>query len=380
MAAPFAERIRHKLQRQQAQQGDPGPAKEVYPKRSSSEHLRELGPEYVAHVFWEQLHCDRMLQRQGLSERQCRLAEIQVVGRLVAPRSERGTVGWFARTALAELMPGSVHTVNKDRLYRISDKLYEHRVAIEAELAARERELFTLQETIYFEGLAANNGKAARGYSRDHRPDRKQVVGRSGAGWRRLSQGARGVQGHHQRRDHHGADARQPGPPDQCSERGGGATVVMDRGLATDENLAVLRKRGQHYIVTTEQSQRRFPPAQLVSAGAVDRGRGQNDAHRAYPGGHFVQPALELETGLNRTSDAGGDLDENVVLIMDHDLELLAGDGALLDTDPQGLLQERHHGPSEQAFEAECPIVTTVRSPTCGQNRRTGPQPRNGTE
>ncbi len=51
-------------------------------------------------------------------------------------------------------------------------------------MAARERELFTLQETIilydlsstYFEGLAANNEKAARGYSRDHRPDRKQVV------------------------------------------------------------------------------------------------------------------------------------------------------------------------------------------------------------
>ena len=184
LAAPFAERIRHKQQRRRAQQEGQGPAKEVYPERSGSEHIRELGPEYVAHVFWERLHCDQLLQRCGLSQRQCRLAEIQVVGRLLAPRSERGTVGWFARTALAELMPGSVASVNKDALYRISDQLYAHRVAIETGLAARERELFALQETIilydlsstYFEGIAARNEKAEHGYSRDHRPDCKQVV------------------------------------------------------------------------------------------------------------------------------------------------------------------------------------------------------------
>ena len=33
-------------------------------------------------------------------------------------------------------------------------------------------------------------------------------------------------------------------------------TVIMDRGLATDENLELLRKRGEHYIVTTSQSER----------------------------------------------------------------------------------------------------------------------------
>ena len=185
LAAPFAERIRSKQQRQQAQRDGHGPAKEVYPERSSSELIRELGPEYVAHVFWEQLHCDQILQRCGFSGRQCRLAEIQVVGRLLAPRSELGTVGLVcARTALARVtMPGSVSRVT-DALYRVSDQLYEHRVAIETELAARERELFALDETIvlydlsstYFEGLAARNEKAEHGYSRDHRPDCKQVV------------------------------------------------------------------------------------------------------------------------------------------------------------------------------------------------------------
>ena len=265
LAAPFAERIRHKQQRQQAQLGDHGPAKKVYLARSSSEQLRELGPEYVAHVFWQQLHCDQILKRQGLSERQCRLAEIQVVGRLVAPRSERGTVAWFARTALDELMPSSVHSVNKDRLYRISDTLYEHRIAIEAELAARERELFALEETIilydlsstYFEGIAANNKKAARGYSRDHRPDCKQVVVGlvlDGEGFPKAHEvftgNSKDENTMQQMLD--SLDRRRSGTAGWPS----GATVVMDRGLATADNLELLRKRGHHYFVTTQQSER----------------------------------------------------------------------------------------------------------------------------
>jgi transposase len=48
----------------------------------------------------------------------------------------------------------------------------------------KERTLFSLKESIllydltstYFEGLCLSNAKAKRGYSRDSRPDRKQVV------------------------------------------------------------------------------------------------------------------------------------------------------------------------------------------------------------
>ena len=270
LAAPFAERIRSKQQRQQAQQDGNGPAKEVYPERSSSELLRELGPEYVAHVFWEHLRCDQILQRSGFSQRQCRLAEIQVVGRLLAPRSELGTVGWFARTALAELMPGSMRTVTKDALYRVSDQLYEHRVAIETELAARERELFALDETIilydlsstYFEGIAARNEKADHGYSRDHRPDCKQVVVGlvlDGEGFPKAHEVFTGNTKDEtsMARMLASLDCRTTGAVGWPSQ----PTVIMDRGIATDENLELLRQRGQHYIVTTPQSQRRelFP-------------------------------------------------------------------------------------------------------------------------
>ena len=288
LAAPFAESIRSKQQRQQAQRDGNGPAKEVYPERSSSEHIRELGPEYVAHVFWGHLHCDQILQRCGFSQRQCRLAEIQVVGRLLAPRSELGTVGWFGRTALGELMPGSVRSVTKDGLYRVSDQLYEHRVAIETELAARERELFALDETIilydlsstYFEGIAAGNEKAEHGYSRDHRGDCKQVViglVLDGEGFPKAHEVFTGntKDENSLARMLDSLDRRTAGAAGWPSQ----PTVIMDRGLATDDNLKLLRKRGHHYIVTTSQSERhelfpkidraRYVPVKVNAKGKV---------------------------------------------------------------------------------------------------------------
>ena len=62
--------------------------------------------------------------------------------------------------------------------------MHAQRVAIEAALAEREKTLFSLDQTVFlydvtstfFEGLALANPKAKRGYSRDHRPDCKQVV------------------------------------------------------------------------------------------------------------------------------------------------------------------------------------------------------------
>ena len=73
--------------------------------------------------------------------------------------------------------------VNDDRLYRALDRLLPHKQALEQHLRRRLGELFALEYDLllydvtstYFEGLAERNPLAQRGYSRDHRPDCKQV-------------------------------------------------------------------------------------------------------------------------------------------------------------------------------------------------------------
>ena len=260
LAREFAERIERKQLKRQTEASLRGEVGEVYLEKSETDHCRELGPEYVGHSFWKRLGMDRILRELGFTEKQCLLSEVQVVGRLVCPRSELGTVGWFERTALGELMEGRLKGLNEDLLYRVSDRLYRRREEIEVRLAQRERELFSLDETIilydftstYFEGLAGGNEKAEYGYSRDHRPDQKQVVVGLVLDREGFPKAHTVLKG----------NTRDPktlgGILDVLDKRveDRRVTVVIDRGLATEKNLEIVKGRGYTYIVATRQSER----------------------------------------------------------------------------------------------------------------------------
>jgi transposase len=261
LARQVAERVERKRQRGARQAGFKGQPLEVYPELSSSGQVRQLGPEYVGQAFYRKLGVDGILQEVGFSPKQRGLAQVQVLGRLVEPHSELATVSWYGRSALGELMDGELAAgIGEDELYRVTDKLYARRRQIEEALRQRERTLFALGETIvlydlsstYFEGLAVGCHKAKRGYSRDHRGDCLQVV----VGLVLDEQGyakAHGVfEGN--RRDAGTLEAmlqRLEGIAPQP-----GATVVMDRGLATKKNLEVLRARGYQYIVAMTAQER----------------------------------------------------------------------------------------------------------------------------
>jgi transposase len=109
---------------------------------------------------------------------------ILVLGRLMDPSSElRLAEHVYEHTALAELLGVPVEKVNDDRLYRALDALLPHKEALEQHLKARLGALFDLTYDLllydvtstYFEGQCEANPQAQRGYSRDHRPDCKQV-------------------------------------------------------------------------------------------------------------------------------------------------------------------------------------------------------------
>ena len=156
----------------------------VDPTQVSTERHREAGPVHVGYWFWQRLDLDRILGACGLSATVRRRACAMVLNRLIAPASEHAMPAWLRRTALGDLLGTNFDAIAEDPLYEVLDKLHPHRAAIEAALVERERSLFNLDITIYlydltstyFEGACARNPKAKRGYSRDHRPDCKQVV------------------------------------------------------------------------------------------------------------------------------------------------------------------------------------------------------------
>jgi transposase len=211
--------------------------------------------------MWQQLGLKQILQAAGLPERACRLSEAMTLNRLIFPLSEHAMPDWIRSTALADVLGTDFSGLNDEALYRNLDRLHPQREAIERELGEREKTLFRLDDTLYlydltstyFEGQAAGNPQAKRGYSRDKRPDCKQVlVGLvlDGEGFPKAHEVFEG-----NRQDR----STLPEMLESLERRTGkqpGATVVVDRGMAYDENLQEIRVRGYHYLVAGRQPER----------------------------------------------------------------------------------------------------------------------------
>ncbi len=246
------------------QRREPEPAAElvtVDAERIELEQAREAGPVHVGHQMWRRLGMGEILRRAGLSERSCRLSEAMTLNRLICPLSERAMPDWVRGTAAGDILGEDFRPLQEDALYRNLDRLHPNREPIERELMERERALFNLQETVYlydltstyFEGQAEANPQAKRGYSRDKRPDCKQVV----VG---LVLDGEGFPKAHEVFDGNVQDrATVDQMLDALERRTGqkvGSTVVLDRGMAYEENLEQIRQRQYHYIVAGRQSER----------------------------------------------------------------------------------------------------------------------------
>jgi transposase len=233
----------------------------IHTAQVRSEDVREAGPVHVGHQVWQMLTLDPILAAAGLSRRARLLTEVMTLNRLVRPASEHAMPDWIRRTALADLLATDFSTLNDEALYRNLDRLHPQRAAIEQALAARERTLFNLDDTIYlydltstyFEGQCPHNPQARRGYSRDHRPDCKQVV----VG---LVVDRDGFPKAHEVFDGNRVDrttvADMLTTLQARTGQRGGATVVVDRGMAFADNLKEITDRGHHYLVASRQAER----------------------------------------------------------------------------------------------------------------------------
>jgi transposase len=233
----------------------------IDPERVTFEDEREAGPVHVGHQIWRTLHLDTILAAAGLRRRARLLTEVMTLNRLVYPAAEHAMPDWIRRTALGDILGTDFAGLSDEALYRNLDRLHPQRARIEQALAARERTLFNLDDTIYlydltstyFEGQCPRNPQAKRGYSRDHRPDCKQVViglvlDRDG-----FPKAHEVFDGN--RQDQTTVDDMLTRLEDRTGRRGG-ATVVVDRGMAFAANLAQIRARGHHYLVAARYPER----------------------------------------------------------------------------------------------------------------------------
>ncbi len=150
---------------------------------------RPYGNCWLGCELWRQLELDRFWKQKLPPGREQvawgQVLELLVVNRLIDPGSEfRIHRQWFDQSAMDVLLGVDFAVADKDRLYRCLDRIPEHKQDLFVHLQQRWKDLFDAQFDVllydltstYVEGQAESNPKARYGYSRDGRPDCKQVV------------------------------------------------------------------------------------------------------------------------------------------------------------------------------------------------------------
>jgi transposase len=228
------------------------------------ERSRQFGDVYLALALWRGMGLEELCQQLLPAGQErvawAKMAAVLVAARFCEPSSELHIAeDWYRRTALCDLLQLGDEEVNKDRLYRGLDHLLVHKTALEAHLSKRCGELFAVQNEVllydvtstYFEGQAEANPQAQRGYSRDHRPDCKQVCIGLVVTFDGFPLGYEVFAG-----NTHDSRTLQTIVATMEARHGIlGRVWIADRGMASAGNLAWLRQSGRRYIIGAPKSE-----------------------------------------------------------------------------------------------------------------------------
>jgi hypothetical protein len=266
----LAQRYSARVLRAQARHEDGSPTAPEYHtvdvNRLDVLRPRSVGVEHVSIEALRQVGLDQTLERLGLTGPQRSAAIGTIVARMVAPGSELFTHGWLQhRSALGELIDYDFESMSAMGLYRASDQLLKHKEALEGYLYERERSLFDVEEVLtlydltntYFEGSGQGNANAALGKSKEKRSDCPLVtlaLVLDGSGFPKRSEVFTG-------------NVSEPGTLARMVDKLRSEptpTIVLDAGLATEDNIAWLVENHDRYVVVSRKRHREFDPEQAV--------------------------------------------------------------------------------------------------------------------
>ena len=232
--------------------------------------VREIGAEWLSYQAMRQLQIAPFLESLGWGEDQVRLAHI--ISRAVYPASELETTRWIREnSAVCEVTGYDTGQITKDRLYAISKKLYAEKEALEQHLSVRTNELFDIQDKIilydltntYFEGRKQGSKLAKYGRSKEKRSDAKLVVLGlviNPEGFIKYSSILEGNMADSKTLEGMIGKLRI-----QTSSSAKKALVVIDAGIATDENLKMMLENGYDYLCVSRSNLKNYH----IEAGAA---------------------------------------------------------------------------------------------------------------
>jgi len=251
---------------------------------------RSIGIEHLAYEALRQLQLDKKLQELGLNKHQLCTAIESVIGRMIEPGSELSTHYWLQHhTGLGELIGYDYESMKLTRMYQVSDILLKHKQELEQHLYERQRFIFQFEETItlydltntYFEGSGKYNNLAARGHSKEKRTDcplvtlglvldssgfpiRSKVFAGNASEPQTLAEMIKGLGSPRTENTKQQQLFKTENTKQQQLFKQKKPTIVMDAGIATEDNINWLKKEQYHYLVVSRKHHREFSEKEAV--------------------------------------------------------------------------------------------------------------------
>jgi len=227
--------------------------------------IREIGAEWLSYQATEQLQIRTFLEGQGWSDQDIRLAQTHIISRAVYPASEYETYRWIKEnSAICEVTGYDIEKVTKDRLYSISKKLYAQKESLEQHLSLTTNELFDIEDKImlydltntYFEGRKQGSALAKFGRSKEKRSDARLVVLAlviNPEGFIKYSAILEGNMS-----DPKTLESMINKLRVKTSSSAKRALVVIDAGIATEDNLKMIRDKGYDYMCVSRSTLKNY--------------------------------------------------------------------------------------------------------------------------
>ncbi len=230
--------------------------------------VREIGAEWIGYNAWQKLELTQLLINRGWTEEQVQLAATQIISRAVYPASELKTARWIKEnSAVCELTRYDLEKITKDKLYQSALSLYELKDDLEKHLSKRTNELFDIEDKIilydltntYFEGEKSNSKLAKFGRSKEKRNDAKLVV-------LALVVNIEGFIKYSSIHQGNIADCDTLSTmidklaSHTCKEKK--SVVVLDAGIATEENLKLIEAKGYRYLCVSRSKLKQYQAVQ----------------------------------------------------------------------------------------------------------------------
>jgi hypothetical protein len=230
-----------------------------------NKNIKEVGSEWLCMQALEQLGISAFFTSRGWPSEQIELALTHIISRATYPASELRTSQWLKEnSAVCELTGYPIEKITKDKLYDISKCLYKVKDDLEKHLSKRTNELFDLTDKIilydltntYFEGSMRSSKIARFGRSKEKRSDARLIV-------LAVVVNTEGFLKYSQIFEGNLADSKTLEQiicqlSSRTSSTEHHPIVVLDAGIATEDNLKLLKQHHFDYMCVSRSNMKKY--------------------------------------------------------------------------------------------------------------------------